>query len=124
MADVTEVSLREDPAGWAERGGGSRTAIDLFAACEVIDLHVESFVWSRVFGYDLAARHRRALPQHRWWGQVDLPRARAGGGGGRPPAGGGGRAPPPGPPVGAGWLGRFPPPPCSPLHRATAAPAT
>lgn len=77
MADVTEISLREDPAGWAERLRVSRAAIDLFAACQVIDLHVESFVWSRVFGYDLAAWHRRGLPHRWWWGQVDLPRARA-----------------------------------------------
>ena len=77
MADVSELSLRDDPAGWAERLGVSRAAIDLFAACEVIDLHVESFVWSRVFGYDLGAWHRRGLPHRWWWGQVDLPRARA-----------------------------------------------
>jgi membrane dipeptidase len=74
---VTDVSLADDPSGWAGRLDVSRDAIDLFMGCEVIDLHVESFVWSRVFGYDLRARHRHGLPGHRWWGQVDIPRARA-----------------------------------------------
>jgi membrane dipeptidase len=77
MHTMIEVGLRDDPAAWAERLGVSRAAIDLFAASDVIDLHVESFVWTRVFGYDLGAWHRRGLPQQRWWGQVDLPRARA-----------------------------------------------
>lgn len=76
---VTDVALADDPWGWARRLGVSRDAIDLFLASEVIDLHNESFVWSRVFGYDLHARHRHGLPGRRWWGQADIPRMRGAG---------------------------------------------
>src|SRR5919205_4254039 len=46
-----------DHAGWARRLGISREAVELYLASEVVDLHVESFVWTRVFGYDLNCRH-------------------------------------------------------------------
>lgn len=47
----------------------------MFAACDVVDLHVESFVWTRVLGYDLGTWHGRTpLPGHRLLGQADLPR--------------------------------------------------
>jgi membrane dipeptidase len=52
----------------------SRAAADLYAACEVLDLHSESFVWTRVFGYDLAARHGRGPLRARYFSQADLPR--------------------------------------------------
>ena len=34
-------------------------ALDLLAEADVIDLHVESFIWTRVFGYDLQRWHQR-----------------------------------------------------------------
>jgi membrane dipeptidase len=57
----------------------SRVAADLYAACDVVDLHVESFVWTRLFGYDLAARHGRG-PLGAWYfSQADVPRMRQAG---------------------------------------------
>jgi membrane dipeptidase len=52
----------------------SREAADLYEECEVVDLHSESFVWTRVFGYDLAVRHGPGPLRGRRLGQADLPR--------------------------------------------------
>jgi len=56
----------------------SEEAAALLAACDVVDLHVDSFIWTRAFGYDLRRDHGH------WWpldylGHADLPRLRAGG---------------------------------------------
>ena len=55
------VALRDDPGGWARQLGVSGEAIDLVATSDVVDLHVESFIWTRVFGYDLGRWHDRSL---------------------------------------------------------------
>lgn len=39
------------------------------------DLHVDSFIWTRLLGYDLLHRHRRAPLGRRFFWHVDLPRA-------------------------------------------------
>jgi membrane dipeptidase len=65
-----------DPAGWARELGISREAVELYLASDVIDLHIDSFIWSRVFGYDLRRRHGRGLLGARVYSQVDLPRVR------------------------------------------------
>jgi membrane dipeptidase len=67
---------RRDPAAWAHELGISREAIELYLASDVIDLHVDSFIWSRVFGYRLDRRHGRGLLGGRLYSQVDLPRIR------------------------------------------------
>ncbi len=59
------------------RGLDTERAQALFADAEVIDLHVDSFIWSRVFGYDLRTEHDLGPLQGRWFSQLDLPRARA-----------------------------------------------
>ena len=46
---------------------------------DIVDAHVESFVWTRVLGYDLAARHGPGLLGGRWYSQADLPRMREAG---------------------------------------------
>ncbi|MGH9041329.1 MAG: dipeptidase [Acidimicrobiia bacterium] len=46
---------------------------------EIIDGHVESFVWTRMIGYDLAARHGAGLLGGRFYSQADLPRMREAG---------------------------------------------
>ena len=66
---------RSDPAAWARRLGISREAIDLYLDSDVIDLHLDTFIWSRVFGYDLRRRHGRGVFGARFYGMVDLPRA-------------------------------------------------
>jgi membrane dipeptidase len=73
------VALRDDRAGWARRLDVSGEAIELVATSDVVDLHVESFIWTRVFGYDLARWHDRSLLGHRLWGQADVPRLAAAG---------------------------------------------
>ena len=79
---MSERTLRyrersRDPADWARELGISSEAVQLYLACEVIDLHADSFVWTRVIpGYDVAHRHRPRLPRSAFLNQVDLPRLR------------------------------------------------
>jgi len=65
-----------DPAAWAQELGISAEAVELYLASDVIDLHIDSFIWSRIFGYDLRRRHGRGLLGARFYSQVDLPRVR------------------------------------------------
>lgn len=67
---------RRDPAGWAAELGVSKEAVELYLASDVIDLHVDSFLWTRLLGYDLRRRHGRGLFGARFYSQVDLPRVR------------------------------------------------
>lgn len=67
---------RSDPGGWARELGISREAIDLYLGCDVIDLHIETFIWARALGYDLRRRHGRGPFGARLFGQADLPRVR------------------------------------------------
>ncbi|MEA2686351.1 MAG: rane dipeptidase [Actinomycetota bacterium] len=46
---------------------------------DVLDAHVESFVWTRVLGYDLVRGHGRGLLGGRLYSQLDVPRMRAAG---------------------------------------------
>lgn len=70
---------RADPALWARELGVSREAVEIYLASDVIDLHVDSFIWTRVFGYDLRRRHGHGLFGARFYSQVDFPRAREAG---------------------------------------------
>ena len=65
---------RADPAGWARALGISTEAVELYLDSDVIDLHVDSFIWNRVFGYDLRRRHGHGLLGARVYSQVDFPR--------------------------------------------------
>ncbi len=67
---------REDPAAWARELGISKEAVELHLASDVIDLHVDSYIWQRIFGYDLRRRHGRGLFGARFYSQVDFPRIR------------------------------------------------
>jgi membrane dipeptidase len=71
-----------DAATWASALSISKEAVELYLASEVIDLHVDSFIWHRVFGYDISRRHGHGLFGARYMSQVDFPRileARIGG---------------------------------------------
>jgi membrane dipeptidase len=46
---------------------------------DVVDAHIESFVWARVAGYDVLRRHGRGLLGGRLYSQVDVPRMREAG---------------------------------------------
>jgi membrane dipeptidase len=59
-----------------ERLGVSRIAAELFQASDVIDLHIDSFIWARLFGYRLDKRHGVGLFGARGYSQVDMPRLR------------------------------------------------
>ena len=67
---------RDDPGAWARELGISKEAVELYLASEVIDLHVDSFIWHRLFGRDITLRHGRGLFGARFFGQADLPRLR------------------------------------------------
>lgn len=60
----------------------SREAVELYRASDVVDLHVDTFIWTRIFGYDLLRRHGRGLFGARFYGHADLPRLRQAGVGG------------------------------------------
>ena len=67
---------RTDPAGWARELGVSREAVELYLASDVIDLHLDSFIWNRLFRYDLRQRHGQGILGARVYSQVDFPRIR------------------------------------------------
>jgi len=70
------------PADWAAALGISREAVEVWLGSEVIDLHVDSFIWSRVLGRDPTAR-QGAGPLGGWFfGHTDLWRMLAAGIGG------------------------------------------
>jgi membrane dipeptidase len=65
--------VRASSEDWALELGIPTAAIELYRSTDVIDLHIDSFIWQRTIGYDLTKRHRAPL-----WGavlgQVDFPR--------------------------------------------------
>lgn len=77
MAAALEyIDHRRDPAAWAAQLGISREAVELYLASDVIDLHLDTFIWNRIVGYDLRKRHGGGLFRWRFYSQVDLPRIR------------------------------------------------
>jgi membrane dipeptidase len=52
----------------------SEYAAALFLDSEVVDLHVDTFIWQRLLGYDLTKRHGPGLLRGLYYGQADLPR--------------------------------------------------
>jgi membrane dipeptidase len=63
-----------DSAARARALGVSHAALELWHASEVIDLHIDTFIWQRLFGYDLGRRHGTGPLDARYFGQADLPR--------------------------------------------------
>jgi membrane dipeptidase len=76
LSTLRYADHRSDPAGWARSLGISREAVELYLASDVIDLHIDSFIWNRLFRYDLRKRHGRGLAGGRFYSQVDFPRVR------------------------------------------------
>ncbi len=72
---LSYVDHRNDPAAWARWLGISREAVELHLQSDVIDLHIDSFIWTRIIGYDLLQRHGRGVAGDRFYSQVDFPRA-------------------------------------------------
>jgi len=71
---------RRAPAshGQPPSSGLSAEARALHDESDVIDLHVDSFIWRRIFGYDFRRRHT-AFTRGMMLSQFDLPRAREAG---------------------------------------------
>ncbi len=57
----------------------SAEACDLHQAALVVDLHADTLLPMRLFGYDIGKRHRLALPRAAWFFHADLPRWADGG---------------------------------------------
>jgi membrane dipeptidase len=79
MPALAFADHRADPGAWASSLGVSREAIELHLASDVIDLHIDSFIWTRIFGYDLTKRHGHGPFGARFMSQSDLPRLREAG---------------------------------------------
>lgn len=73
-----EVTASHDPdaRAWARELGVSVEAVELYLACELVDLHVDSYIWTRAIGYDVRDRHGLGPLRGRYLGQADLPRLR------------------------------------------------
>lgn len=69
-------SSKENPAEWAAALGVSTDALALCHEADVVDLHVDSFIWTRTFGYDIAKEHSGGPLPGYFARQVDLPRLR------------------------------------------------
>ncbi|RME23887.1 MAG: hypothetical protein D6798_12545 [Deltaproteobacteria bacterium] len=67
------------PAQLARDLGVSEEAVALARSAEVVDLHVDTFIPHRLWGYDPLRRHRRALLGRAFFGHLDLPRMADGG---------------------------------------------
>jgi membrane dipeptidase len=76
---VAAPALDTDPKALAARLGCSTEAVELTRTSDVIDLHLDTFIWTRTVGYDLFARHAGGPFGRRFGGHVDLPRLRDGG---------------------------------------------
>ena len=60
----------------AQELGVTEEAVELFRSADVIDLHLESFIWHRLFGYDLNRPHRGGFFGRSFFGHADFPTAR------------------------------------------------
>jgi len=66
--------MSEQRSAKAARFGVSEHAIDLVESCEVVDLHIDTFIPVRLFGYDPMRRHEAGVFVGRHFGHLDLPR--------------------------------------------------
>ena len=53
----------------------SAEALALYRDSEVIDLHLDTFIWTRIFGYDMRRRHGKGLLGRHVYSHTDMPRA-------------------------------------------------
>jgi membrane dipeptidase len=63
----------------AEALGVSEEAVALARSSEVVDLHLDTFIPIRMWGYDVRVRHGLGLLRGRFFGHFDIPRALDGG---------------------------------------------
>jgi len=77
-SDPSSASL-VDVDGLARRASVPREAAELLRSAEVVDLHLETFIPPRLWGYDLHLPHAGRPPWGFFFGHLDLPRVHAGG---------------------------------------------
>ncbi len=68
-----------DAESLAARLGCSVEAVRLTRSCELIDLHIDTFIPPRLWGYDILTRHRGGPLGRFFFGHLDLPRMFEGG---------------------------------------------
>lgn len=73
------LPVAQDVRSVAKRLGVSTEAVTLTRSCDVIDLHLDTFIPVRLFGYNPARRHGLGLTRGRFFGHLDIPRAVAAG---------------------------------------------
>lgn len=78
QAALAQAASGLDAGEVARRAGVPREAVELAWGCEVVDLHLESFIPPRLWGYDLLRRHDSPLGGL-FFGHLDVPRALEGG---------------------------------------------
>lgn len=66
--------MSEARAERAARFGVSEDAMDLVDGCEIVDLHIDTFIPVRLLGYDPMRRHEAGVLVGRHFGHLDLPR--------------------------------------------------
>ena len=76
MSALAFTDHRVDPAAWARELAIPTEAVELYLTSDVIDLHVDSFIWHRILGYDLTKAHGHGALGARFFSQVDFPRLR------------------------------------------------
>lgn len=54
-------------------------AVALIRSSDVIDLHLDTFIWARILGYDPLLRHAGGVLGRYFYGHVDVPRLEDGG---------------------------------------------
>lgn len=72
---MSGVQVVEDAQTVARALDVSREAVELYRASDVIDLHLDTFIWRRIFGYDLHKRHTGGPLGRHFMGHTDFPRA-------------------------------------------------
>ncbi len=73
------VGDTSDDATHARKLGCSLDAVQLTRRCELVDLHVDTFIPPRLWGYDPLARHRGGPLGRLFFGHLDVPRMLDGG---------------------------------------------
>lgn len=52
----------------------SRAAVDLLRSAELVDLHIDTLIPPRLWGYDVLSRHDTGVLDGRFFGHLDVPR--------------------------------------------------
>jgi membrane dipeptidase len=73
------IDRRADPSLWARELGVSDEACRLLLGSDLVDLHVDTEVPARLFGYDPARRHHSWRGGTPFFGHADFPRLLEGG---------------------------------------------